>query len=176
MLIGCLFAVLVAREPHRILGRVHSGRALAVTLGLLLGSLTLSQLSPVAYRMSLGFALEPVLMGLLLLQLTSLRPRTPGWAWLDYLGRISYGMYLFQQLTMRIAQGLPGHFVPFELLAGFALTIAVASLSYRLYERPFLELKKRYHAPARAAARGARDLITPAAAHTPESSPAASCS
>lgn len=70
-------------------------------------------------------------------------PRT-----LIYLGRISFGLYVFHELGMNMAWSLlhklrvpqPGVVAAF---LGLAITIAIASLSYNFYEKPFLRLKKR---------------------------------
>jgi len=61
-----------------------------------------------------------------------------------YLGRISFGLYIFHQA---VAQGVPLHVdVPWPLRLGLtlALTLCLAALSYVLLERPFLRLKTRF--------------------------------
>lgn len=71
--------------------------------------------------------------------------------WLVYLGRISYGLYVFHLLALALTAKLM--FIPalgvqlnFEmrLLFAFLLTVAMAALSYRWLELPFLRLKKRF--------------------------------
>jgi peptidoglycan/LPS O-acetylase OafA/YrhL len=71
------------------------------------------------------------------------------WKPLVYLGRISYGLYVYHQtvigLAARLVQrlGLPEsiwYIAPLDLVG----TIVVASLSFRLIERPFLSLKERF--------------------------------
>jgi peptidoglycan/LPS O-acetylase OafA/YrhL len=52
-----------------------------------------------------------------------------------YLGKISYGLYVFHVAAMRL--------VPSPILA-MPLTIAAAALSYRYLESPFLRLKNRF--------------------------------
>jgi peptidoglycan/LPS O-acetylase OafA/YrhL len=73
------------------------------------------------------------------------------------LGKISYGLYVYHLLALHLAglavfwlQGLFPQPLP-SLLAGWAvsalglmLTLALASLSYDVYEKPFLEWKKRF--------------------------------
>jgi peptidoglycan/LPS O-acetylase OafA/YrhL len=54
---------------------------------------------------------------------------------LAYLGKISFGLYVFHAAAWK--------FVPFAP-AAFLLTIAVASLSYRFLESPFLKLKEKF--------------------------------
>ncbi len=67
-----------------------------------------------------------------------------------YLGRISYGLYVFHQLAMLGAEQLfprhessavdwAGHFV-----LGLVFTVALAAASYRWLESPFLRLKQRF--------------------------------
>lgn len=75
-----------------------------------------------------------------------------------YLGRISYGLYLFHELVYWLIFS-PGEawltrFSKLPHLAGwrngvgtalaFCLTVLVAHTSYQLYERPFLRLKNRF--------------------------------
>ena len=74
---------------------------------------------------------------------------------LIYLGRISYGLYVFHASALTIAAAclawLP---TTAQIVLGtpvaFALTLAAASTSYRFYEAPFLRLKRRFeHVPSR---------------------------
>jgi peptidoglycan/LPS O-acetylase OafA/YrhL len=74
---------------------------------------------------------------------------------LIYLGKISYGLYVFHLLASRITQRplrwidmhahLP-HFLqePLELVTTLSLAILMAHLSYRYYESAFLRLKERF--------------------------------
>lgn len=57
------------------------------------------------------------------------------------LGRISYGLYIWHVAALHVMAPLPW---PWRLVLGFALTAAVAALSYRYLERPFLRLKGRF--------------------------------
>lgn len=67
---------------------------------------------------------------------------------LTYLGKISYGLYAYHVLCIWLAARLlSGHSAPAALLRSWlalALTIALAALSYRFFEAPFLELKEKY--------------------------------
>ena len=63
---------------------------------------------------------------------------------LIYLGRISYGLYVFHSPVLvgsTLCDWAPW-FV--RLPAAFGLTVAIAALSYRLLEQPFLRLKERF--------------------------------
>lgn len=68
---------------------------------------------------------------------------------LRYLGKISYGLYVYHLLCIRIAekilQGQTGavHMVA-RILLSLGLTILFAAVSYSLIEKRFLELKKRF--------------------------------
>jgi peptidoglycan/LPS O-acetylase OafA/YrhL len=73
---------------------------------------------------------------------------------LEYLGKISYGLYAYHALCLfimdrlwadRLWAGNPGvvHVIMRAVLT-FAMTVAFAALSYRWLERPFLELKRRF--------------------------------
>jgi peptidoglycan/LPS O-acetylase OafA/YrhL len=77
------------------------------------------------------------------------------WSVLTYLGRISYGLYVFHWMivtaAVHIARSLVGRQLLSPLLArslmgiaAFAVTVLVASLSYRFFEAPILRYKKRF--------------------------------
>jgi peptidoglycan/LPS O-acetylase OafA/YrhL len=80
-----------------------------------------------------------------------------GGRFLDYLGTISYGIYMlhmpvvyatsewFHLTSWWRGRGLPIYCVIFYSVA-FGLTLLVAHLSYRYFERPFLRLKDRQFA------------------------------
>jgi peptidoglycan/LPS O-acetylase OafA/YrhL len=72
---------------------------------------------------------------------------------LVYLGKISYGLYVFHEIGMslshfvRQAVGLESHTPTLFLLnvvLSLAFTIFLAALSYKYLETPFLQLKKRF--------------------------------
>jgi len=79
--------------------------------------------------------------------------------WLTYLGRISYGLYIFHSLMFYLVFEAGSHALP-RLFAGCSmkpvvvnafgvalvmlLSIAAAGLSYRYFERPFLKFKQRF--------------------------------
>ena len=73
----------------------------------------------------------------------------PGWA--IYLGRISYGLYVFHVFAMYIFDHLEiGHRASLAIAnhplraCVSGLTILAAATSYRYFETPFLKLKKRH--------------------------------
>ena len=69
-----------------------------------------------------------------------------------YLGRISYGIYVYQILAMRIIFLLiqrygnfaePLYSVGAMYAGSFALTVALAAVSYHVFEKKFIDLKSR---------------------------------
>ncbi len=80
-----------------------------------------------------------------------------GLAWLlrfrplAYIGVVSYGMYLLNSLSIHLVQAILGRLgllhpalaFPFSL----AVTVGVATISYRYFETPFLEWKKKRFSP-----------------------------
>ncbi len=68
------------------------------------------------------------------------------WAPLDYLGKISYGIYVWQSFFLT-TDPRPRSGWPLPAPIALTLVFVVAPLSYRYLERPFLDLKKRFSAP-----------------------------
>jgi peptidoglycan/LPS O-acetylase OafA/YrhL len=94
--------------------------------------------------------------------LVDARPRHPlEWGPLRAIGRISYGGYLYHLPLIGICVGVRTRLIAFGAGGSWqlaiahvawvggiiALTLIVASVSYRLIERPFLDLKDRLSAP-----------------------------
>jgi peptidoglycan/LPS O-acetylase OafA/YrhL len=94
-----------------------------------------------------GFPLVAAGCALILLAVLGTSVRPPGV--LVYLGKISYGLYVYHTLGSFLAEkldfvrsGLP-HLIAREALA-LSITIVLAAASYRFLESPFLRLKKRF--------------------------------
>ncbi len=76
--------------------------------------------------------------------------------WLTYLGKISYGLYVFHEgfylLTYWFDFGSTRTAFLGRILIAFALSVPTAILSYEYFEKPFLRLKERFtFVPSRAA-------------------------
>jgi peptidoglycan/LPS O-acetylase OafA/YrhL len=109
--LGCLLALGWDTAPVRraasVLGRWAPGPL--ATLALLV--LSRSALSAEWWQASLGLTFTAVLAGVLVVQLAALETRAGGTAWghpaVRYLGRITYGTYLFHALALDAAMHLP---------------------------------------------------------------------
>jgi peptidoglycan/LPS O-acetylase OafA/YrhL len=70
---------------------------------------------------------------------------------LNYLGKISYGLYMYHGLVLTIItiaglSAFKGYFFNCLItLAAFLLTVAISAISYKYFEYPFLKLKKRFY-------------------------------
>ena len=77
--------------------------------------------------------------------------RVRPFSWLVYLGRISYGLYVFHLFALALViqssftsvLGVPLGY-GLRVLFAFMLTVGLAAVSYRFLEQPFLKLKKRF--------------------------------
>jgi peptidoglycan/LPS O-acetylase OafA/YrhL len=103
--------------------------------------------APARVRYTVGFTAEALLIAFAISQLLIVRGSGP-WRALEarpmrYLGRISYGMYLYHLWGLGAGAALAGTHVRLAFPGGFALTVAAASLSQYAIERPFLAIKAR---------------------------------
>lgn len=80
--------------------------------------------------------------------------RLGGWRPLDYMGRISYGLYVYHGVVLSSVIYITApdgagntllEAVVFYPLVIFVATTALAIASYELYEKPFLRLKSRFY-------------------------------
>ena len=149
--IGILMAVLLRGEIPRISRLARTALMLAGITGLALGSMFFGIKNDPLTTARIVFGYPSVAIGGALLLLSVLRNRTSGSnRVLVYLGRISYGLYVFHVLGLLISD----HAVPNQTasLFRYALRVAVAlmatilmsAISFRWLETPFLSLKQRF--------------------------------
>ena len=150
LLMGCLLAVVLrAGIFPRFWDWIVRWWAAAVIAALLATLSVLEFVYGPFYRDSVSFIVSPLLVALWIAQLIGLRGamlwRWTSWGWVRYLGRISYSVYLYQQLLVAAPQKLLAHqHVLVQLAATIALIVVVASMSHFFVERPFLRLKARF--------------------------------
>lgn len=125
-----------------------SGVALA---GFLLTARYLDQDGPTSVITYTVTALASVVLLIAVLKTDAPLLRVHIFSWLVYLGRVSYGLYVFHLLALALVGKLAffpllGVSLNFEsrLLLSFMLTVLLAAISYRWLEHPFLKLKKQF--------------------------------
>jgi peptidoglycan/LPS O-acetylase OafA/YrhL len=123
-LVGCGLILVVARELHRLEPVLYKGGFTAVALAT--GVIIVAIL--IAPRDALSRAL-------------SIAP-------LRYLGKISYGVYLWGwPLHFMVRAATPDFSHTVRMLITISLSIAIPAVSFRYLEQPFLRLKGRFHSP-----------------------------
>lgn len=148
LLAGCLLAVLHKQGRLAPLWHAVCSRAwLPLVSVLVLACSMLANRHSADRFLTVNFALDPLIVAVLLTQLIVLSSRR-GWSWLNspvtrYFGRISYPLYLYHGLARDLALRIPHASTFLVWLVGLALSVVVASGSYYIVERPFLMLKGR---------------------------------
>jgi len=119
-----------------------------LALALLVGSIFASQVLGTTYRNVVGFAVDPLLVAVLIAQIIALH-RSPLWRWLSwrwvrYLGTLSYSIYLYQQVVIHpVRERFAAYLPAIQLAVTLGAVFLFAAASYHLVERPFLRLKDR---------------------------------
>ena len=148
---GILIAVLLKGEIPRLSKLARAAMMLAGITALALGSMYFGIKNDPLTTMRIVLGYPSVAIGGSLLLLAVLRTRSGGSnRVLIYLGRISYGLYVFHVLGLLISdhtvRDQTANLFRYSLRVGVALaaTIAMAAVSYRWLETPFLSLKQRF--------------------------------
>jgi peptidoglycan/LPS O-acetylase OafA/YrhL len=152
--IGALMAMRFSKRLPSFSNATRTGLiVVAIALFLVAGGplhINSDSLPPVSSAL-LALGYEVMALGVALLFLAFLgaaqgRDNVP--SALTYLGKISYGLYVFHDLSLQTCGGLAKklgmHNTGFRFVGGAFLTLALAMLSYRFLEKPFLLLKKRF--------------------------------
>lgn len=74
--------------------------------------------------------------------------RHPFWRWMNTLGKYSYGIYMYQVFVIVVADHLSGDYFSKSrwvfIILSLGLTLLISFLSYEIFEKHFLTLKKRF--------------------------------
>jgi peptidoglycan/LPS O-acetylase OafA/YrhL len=149
-LAGCLLAIALRSGIGTRLVRAVTARPELglVTVMLVSVSVALETEGGVLYRDTLGFIVNPVLTVVVLTQALTFYA-TPMWGWLEwawvrYLGQISYSIYLYQQLVIPQMKKITGTLPwPIDFLLTCGAVVLAASASYVFIERPVQEWRKK---------------------------------
>ena len=93
------------------------------------------------------YPLVPIACSMMLFAFLGLRAKR---GLLTYLGRISYGLYVFHLMAMHISDvalsGMRGGLThaALRVVVAFVLTVGIAATSYSVLEKPFLRVKERF--------------------------------
>lgn len=108
----------------------------------------------VGFKVPTNFLFPVVALAVVFILFSFMHPRgidCKRYAPLIYLGRITYGLYVFHLLAMTLAETIPAYlgktgavYIAYKTIGGFFLTVILAMLSYKFLEMPFLKLKKKY--------------------------------
>ena len=66
--------------------------------------------------------------------------------WLNYFGKISYGIYMYNAMVIEVLHKnvfLQQHYTV-KIVLDIIVTLLIAALSYELFEKQFLKLKKHF--------------------------------
>lgn len=145
--IGCLLAFLVEKKQYLAFFNRISSRFWMPLVPLILLFVS-KQFGSDDYAYGPAFTVDALLLAILLLQLIRLSEGR-AWGWLNhpvsvYLGVISYPIYLWHVWGIQAGNKL--NFLPewLQLLAGIVISCILASASYHIIEKRFLDLKRLY--------------------------------
>jgi peptidoglycan/LPS O-acetylase OafA/YrhL len=150
LLVGCLLALILFDSVRnaRLARYCSRGDVLLATLAVLILSVLLEFRYGSGYRDSVAFIVDPLLIAVIIPMLIAQRHKAAV-RWLEtspirYIGRISYSLYLYQQLVIEPAMKF-FRWTPLSMRVALACgaVVAVASLSYFGIEQPFQKLKIR---------------------------------
>ncbi len=142
ILVGCAFALWRERSPIAFEKLLSKRRLLTVTIVFVFGVSPMVGELIRSYRITVGFLLDAIGAGVLILHASrpGLFSRTLSWQPLAWLGRMSYSIYLWQQLFLTPYNTTVSGRFPLCFIFIFGAAIA----SYYLIERPVLRWKGRF--------------------------------
>lgn len=150
MAIGGLGAVIL-REKKDLLPIIYSKMTQSICWGIFLFS---TVFRPIHIKSSIDHELYSLLFMVIILNVSSNKASIVNLEkpLFDFLGRISYGLYVYHMLVILVLKalikpiGLPDSWESYLLvyLSVTFITIFISYISYQFYELPFLKLKKRF--------------------------------
>jgi len=149
--VGCLIAVLFRDSKWRErLAVIMQWPLIGPVLVLLIYASTVLDGQSTVFKYCVGYMVEPILIGLLMILTVVAASRTTGWLTgllnhrvLVHMGQVSYGMYLFHGMIMfTIQHAVEGRTGSFWLgfASAFAAVFVFSSVVFRWYETPMRRL------------------------------------
>ena len=144
--LGALLAFFLGGRAPQIRSVLRLALGVLAVAGLWLAARYLKQDGPSSVVTFLVSALSSVALLVAVLQTNTRWLMVSPFSWLVYLGRISYGLYVFHLFALALVAKQSVVPLGFEgrLLFSFLLTVLLAAVSYRALEQPFLRLKERF--------------------------------
>ncbi len=150
LLVGCLLAVSLRCGRFQRLWNLacSSPKMVLATLSLIVVCVAMKYASGLSdYRDSIEFVVAPVLIAILIVQLIAFgaHPFTApfNWAWMRYLGLLSYSIYLYQQLLIWPVMKAFRSYPTLGVVVTVTSIVVAAAASYHFVERPFLRIRSR---------------------------------
>lgn len=148
---GILLAILIRDGKLKIIGRL-SHKIVLIAFSVSIYVLIARYSKNFEYSALFVYPLTALASVLIIWSVIAVKPIcAKRYAVLINLGRISYGLYVFHLLTIKVSGLLLerfqirfGVFLISRFLTALALTIILAIISYNILEKPFLKLKKRF--------------------------------
>jgi peptidoglycan/LPS O-acetylase OafA/YrhL len=135
--LGCLMAMIVSSDRRRLVRALASNKVAVLGIVIFMSSVALGQAGE--HLRPLGAA---AVITWIFLNQDSRVVRFLELAPLAYIGRISYGLYIYQGILLGVGpHRAPGLEWPPDQLTGLVLLIAVAPLSFHCIEKPLLRMK-----------------------------------
>lgn len=156
LLAGALVAILAARSTPPtgdrvpLVARRWFGWSVVAALGVLIVVAASFSILLVDYVLLWEAPLAVGLTALLIAHLNAVRTTGPGavlaWAPLVWIGKLSYGIYLFHYPLLWVLRdrGISEDHATYVFAVAMALSTALAAASYYLVEQPALRLRKRF--------------------------------
>ena len=150
--VGCLTAILLKQyelSAQRIVTLLSHPLLPLLTLSLIGLSAVMGKHTGATYQFTAGFSLEPILIAILLVQLVMLSDH-PFWRWIAwspivYVGKISYGVYLYHWLVdAALLKLFPHGSLLWMAPLAMAMSVVIATASYYVIERRFLLRKEAF--------------------------------